>query len=170
MPYIHKGRAFWDRVAENRKLIKALCLWVVCFWMNGTRHPSTCMRDPRQKKFHSMRWIFNQFPTHRNQIEEAHWYVFISKPDQVYCAWLKKGLLCLYILYWVSKVLVCLYILEKVEIWSGDTDAWLTHRQQKIGLLSFSTVSSLSWVTQLWQIYIMTVYYTIIYIRVGLMA
>ena len=26
-------------------------------------------------------------------------------------------------LYWVSKVLVCLYILEKVEIWSGDTDA-----------------------------------------------
>ena len=21
MPYIHKGRAFWDRVAENRKLI-----------------------------------------------------------------------------------------------------------------------------------------------------
>ena len=30
--------------------------------------------------------------------------------DQVYCAWLKKGLLCL-------------YILEKVDIWSGDTDA-----------------------------------------------
>ena len=25
-------------------------------------------------------------------------------------------------LYGVSKVLVCLYILEKVEIWSGDTD------------------------------------------------
>ena len=35
----------------------------------------------------------------------------------------QKGLLCLYILYWVSKGLVCLYILEKVEIWSGDTDA-----------------------------------------------
>ena len=51
-------------------------------------------------------------------------------------------------LYWVSKVLVCLYILEKVEIWSGVTDASQTHRQQKIGLLSFSTVSSLSWVTQ----------------------
>ena len=45
------------------------------------------------------------------------------------CAWLKKGLLYLYILYWVRKVLVCLYILEKVEIWSGDTDAWLTHWQ-----------------------------------------
>ena len=28
-----------------------------------------------------------------------------------------------FILYWVSKVLVCLYILEKVEIWSGVTDA-----------------------------------------------
>ena len=26
-------------------------------------------------------------------------------------------------LYWVSKGLVCLYILEKVEIWSGVTDA-----------------------------------------------
>ena len=47
-------------------------------------------------------------------------------------------------LYWVSKGLVCLYILEKVEIWSGDTDASLTHRQQNIGLLSFSPVSSLS--------------------------
>ena len=57
----------------------------------------------------------------------------VKKLDQVYCAWLKKGLLCLYILYWVSKGLVCLYILEKVEIWSGDTDAsltdWLTDRQ-----------------------------------------
>ena len=52
-------------------------------------------------------------------------------------------------LYWVSKGLVCLYILEKVEIWSGDTDASLTHRQQNIVLLSFSPVSSLSWVTQL---------------------
>ena len=52
-------------------------------------------------------------------------------------------------LYWISKGLVCLYILEKVEIWSGDTDASLTHRQQNIVLLSFSPVSSLSWVTQL---------------------
>ena len=50
--------------------------------------------------------------------------------------------------YRVSKGLVCLYILEKVEIWSGVTDASQTHRQQKIGLLSFSRVSSLSWVTQ----------------------
>ena len=41
----------------------------------------------------------------------------------------QKGLLCLYILYWVSKVLVCLYILEKVEIWSGVTDASHTDRQ-----------------------------------------
>ena len=56
----------------------------------------------------------------------------------------QKGLLCLYILYWVSKGLVCLYILEKVEIWSGVTDASQTHRQQNIELLSFSTVSSLS--------------------------
>ena len=51
-------------------------------------------------------------------------------------------------LYWDSKRLVCLYILEKVEIWSGDTDAWHTHRQQNIGLLSLYPVKSLSWVTQ----------------------
>ena len=31
--------------------------------------------------------------------------------------------------YRVSKGLVCLYILEKVEIWSGDTDASQTDRQ-----------------------------------------
>ena len=51
------------------------------------------------------------------------------KLDQVYCAWLKKGLLCLYILYWVIKGLVCMYILEQVEIWSGVTDASQTDRQ-----------------------------------------
>ena len=33
-------------------------------------------------------------------------------------------------LYWVSKGLVCLYILEKVEIWSGDTDA--SHTDNRI--------------------------------------
>ena len=59
-----------------------------------------------------------------------------DKLDQVYCAWLKKGLLCLYILYWVSKGLVCLYILEKVEIWSGDTDAWQTSKDRATQLLS----------------------------------
>ena len=46
--------------------------------------------------------------------------------------------------YRVSKRLVCLYILEKVEIWSGDTKASLTHshthRQQNIVLLSLSKV------------------------------
>ena len=31
-------------------------------------------------------------------------------------------------------------MLEKVEIWSGDTDAWQTDRQQNIELLSKSTV------------------------------
>ena len=59
-------------------------------------------------------------------------FELLCKLDQVYCAWLKKGLLCLYILYWVSKGLVCLYILEKVEIWSGVTDAWHTDRQTDI--------------------------------------
>ena len=43
-------------------------------------------------------------------------------------------------LYWVSKVRVCLYILGKMEIWSGDTDALQTDRQQKIELLSFYKV------------------------------
>ena len=43
-------------------------------------------------------------------------------------------------LYWVSKGVVCLYILEKVDIWSGDTDASHTHSQQNIGLLSLSKV------------------------------
>ena len=33
-------------------------------------------------------------------------------------------------LYWVSKGLVCLYILEKVEIWSGVTDA--SHTDNRI--------------------------------------
>ena len=54
--------------------------------------------------------------------------------------------------YMVSKGLVCLYILEKVEIWSGDTDAWhtdsLTHRQQNIELLSLYKISCSSWVTE----------------------
>ena len=30
-------------------------------------------------------------------------------------------------LYWVSRGHLCLYILHKVEIWTGVTDAWLTH-------------------------------------------
>ena len=76
------------------------------------------------------------------------------KLDQVYCAWLIKwwiisgtwwhwvsiwrywlvlGQYKLVLLdirwYMVSKGLVCLYILEKVEIWSGDTDAWHTDWQ-----------------------------------------
>ena len=38
--------------------------------------------------------------------------------DQVYCAWLKRGLLCL-------------YTLQKVDIWTGVTDAWLTDSQRK---------------------------------------
>ena len=42
--------------------------------------------------------------------------------------------------YRVSKGLECLYILEKVEIWSGDTDASLTDRHQNIELLSLSPV------------------------------
>ena len=75
-----------------------------------------------------------------------------EKLDQVYCAWLIKwwiisgtwwywvsiwrywlvlGQYKLVLLdirwYMVSKGLVCLYILEKVEIWSGVTDAWHTH-------------------------------------------
>ena len=29
--------------------------------------------------------------------------------------------------YWVSRGHACLYILNKVEIWTGVTDAWLTH-------------------------------------------
>ena len=76
------------------------------------------------------------------------WWYWVS----IWRYWLVLGQYKLVLLgirwYMVSKGLVCLYILEKVEIWSGVTDAWQTDRQQKIGLLSFSTVSSLSWVTQ----------------------
>ena len=80
------------------------------------------------------------------------WWYWVS----IWRYWLVLGQYKLVLLairwYMVSKGLVCLYILEKVEIWSGVTDASHTHRQtdrqQKIGLLSFSTVSSLSWVTQ----------------------
>ena len=35
----------------------------------------------------------------------------------------------------VSKGLVCLYILEKVEIWSGDTDALLTDNRTRPSIL-----------------------------------
>ena len=74
--------------------------------------------------------------------------------DQVYCAWLIKwwiisgtwwywvsiwrywlvlGQYKLVLLdirwYMVSKGLVCLYILEKVKIWSVDTNAWNTDSQ-----------------------------------------
>ena len=49
----------------------------------------------------------------------------ITRPS-ILCVTQKRAFMPLYILYWVSKVLVCLYILEKVEIWSGDTDASLT--------------------------------------------
>ena len=42
--------------------------------------------------------------------------------------------------YRASKGLVCLYLLEKVEIWSGVTDASHTHRQQNIVLPSLSQV------------------------------
>ena len=38
-------------------------------------------------------------------------------------------------LYWVSKGLVCLYILEKVEIWSGVTDASQTTEDRATQLL-----------------------------------
>ena len=44
----------------------------------------------------------------------------------------------------VSKGLVCLYILEKVEIWSGVTDATHTHSLKDnriyVGLLSLYLV------------------------------
>ena len=33
--------------------------------------------------------------------------------------------------YWVSRGHLCLYILNKVGIWTGVTDAWLTHSHLK---------------------------------------
>ena len=49
---------------------------------------------------------------------QQNFYVKILKLDQVYCAWLSKGLLCLYV--------------EKVEIWSGVTDPSHTHTDKRI--------------------------------------
>ena len=40
--------------------------------------------------------------------------------------WVSITQYCLVLSCIESEVLVCLYILEKVEIWSGDTDASLT--------------------------------------------
>ena len=55
------------------------------------------------------------------------WWCWVS----IWRYWLVLGQYKLVLLgigwYMVSKGLVCLYILEKVEIWSGDTDAWHTH-------------------------------------------
>ena len=68
------------------------------------------------------------------------WWYWVS----IWPYWLvlDKYMLVLLGIKWhrVSKGLVCLYILEKVEIWSGDTDVWHTYRQQNIELLSLSTV------------------------------
>ena len=57
------------------------------------------------------------------------WWYWVS----IWRYWLVLGQYMLVLLgirwYRVSKGLVCLYILEKVEIWSGDTDASQTDRQ-----------------------------------------
>ena len=57
------------------------------------------------------------------------WWYWVS----IWRYWLVLGQYKLVLLdirwYMVSKGLVCLYILEKVEIWSGDTDAWQTDWQ-----------------------------------------
>ena len=54
------------------------------------------------------------------------WWYWVS----IWRYWLVLGQYKLVLLgirwYMVSKGLVCLYILEKVEIWSGVTDAWHT--------------------------------------------
>ena len=69
-------------------------------------------------------------------IKSGTWWYWIS----IWRYWLVLGQYKLELLgfrwYRVSKGLVCLYILEKVEIWSGVTDAWHTYRQQNIGLHS----------------------------------
>ena len=54
--------------------------------------------------------------------------ITVTRPS-ILCVTQKRAFMPLYIGYWVSKGLVCLYILEKVEIWSGDTDAWHTDSQ-----------------------------------------
>ena len=68
------------------------------------------------------------------------WWYWVS----IWRYWLVLGQYKLVLLairwYMVSKGLVCLYILEKVEIWSGVTDAWHTDRHQNIELLSLSPV------------------------------
>ena len=70
------------------------------------------------------------------------WYLMVL--GQYLTNWLVLGQYKLVLLairwYMVSKGLECLYILEKVEIWSGVTDASQTHRHQNIGLLSLSPV------------------------------
>ena len=59
----------------------------------------------------------------RSWIISGTWWYW----DSIWRYWLVFGQFKLVLLgirwYMVSKGLVCLYILEKVEIWSGDTDA-----------------------------------------------
>ena len=43
--------------------------------------------------------------------------------DKTRSSWLNCALLDVEVMYWVSRGHLCLYML-KMEIWSGDTDAW----------------------------------------------
>ena len=65
----------------------------------------------------------------RSEYDVTGWYIGQYKLVMLGTTW-----------YRVSKGLVCLYILEKVDIWSGVTDASHTHTQttEYIVLLSFS--------------------------------
>ena len=99
-------------------------------------------------------------------IKSGTWWYWIS----IWRYWLVLGQYKLELLgfrwYRVSKGLVCLYILEKVEIWSGVTDAWhtdsLTTEYRATQLVSsikvklshaiyYQSAYCASWPTPLWE-------------------
>ena len=80
------------------------------------------------------------------------WIRLWTRPS-ILCVTQKRAFMPLYIVLGQQRACMPVYIGKSGDLvgWHRCLTDWLTDRQQKIGLLSFSTVSSLSWVTQLKQ-------------------
>ena len=100
-----------SKVGKLRKLDQVYCAWLIKWVVKREiiQLAELCL---------TRRWILS-----------GTWWFWVI----IWQYWLVLGQYKLVLLdirwYMVSKGLVCLYILGKVEIWSGDTDAWHTHSQ-----------------------------------------
>ena len=122
-----------------RKKRKKMFSWNLTFEREKITRPSILRVTPQmshKKRNYSVGWTVPL----RWWIISGTWWYWVS----IRRYWLVLGQYKLVLIgirwYRVSEGLVCLYILEKVEIWSGVTDAWQTDRHQNIELLSLSPV------------------------------